>query len=90
VLQNLRDSDPPLHIAIKHQPDEIYALFAHDIRNAQIVIHNLVDAIEGILLVDNGIEQDTEGPDVLFLAAVGLSSQDFRSCVICVYVRERT
>jgi hypothetical protein len=46
------------------------------------VIHDLVDRVEWVLLVDNGVEQDTEGPDVLLFATVGQATEDFGGGVI--------
>ena len=47
------------------------------------MIHDLVDTVEGILLVDEGVKEDAQGPDILFLAAIGFSLEDFGGCVIC-------
>lgn len=46
------------------------------------MIEDFVDAVEGVFLVDEGVEEDAEGPDVLLLAAVGFALQDFGRCVI--------
>jgi len=37
------------------------------------MVHDLVDGVERVLLVDDGVEQDAESPDVLFLAAIGVA-----------------
>jgi hypothetical protein len=47
------------------------------------MIHNLIDAVEWVFLVNDCVEQDAKGPDVLFFAAVGMAGEDFRGCVIC-------
>ena len=47
------------------------------------MVEDLVDAVEGILLVDECVEQDAERPDVLLLALVALALQDFGSGIIC-------
>lgn len=47
------------------------------------MVHDLVDAIEGVLFVDESIEEDAEGPDVLFLAAVRFPLEDFGSGIVC-------
>lgn len=47
------------------------------------MIHNLVDAVKGIFFVNEGIEENAEGPDVLFFAAVGLPLKNFRGRVVC-------
>jgi hypothetical protein len=38
------------------------------------MVHNLIDGVEGILFVDDGVEKDTEGPNILLFASVGLAS----------------
>lgn len=73
MLQYFTDSYPLIDIPIEHQSDEIDTRIAHNIRNAQVMIHNLVDAVERVLLVDDCVEEDAQGPDVLLLAAVGLT-----------------
>jgi hypothetical protein len=83
VIQHLANRNPLIDIPIQHQPNQIDALFAHDIRHAQVVIHNLIDTVEGVLFVDDSVEQDAKSPDVLLLAAVGLAGEDFRGSVIC-------
>jgi hypothetical protein len=46
------------------------------------MIHDLVDVVERVLLVDDGVEQNSKGPYVLFLSAVGSSLKDLRRSVI--------
>ena len=82
MLQNLGDGDAPLDIAIEHQPNQVKILLRHDVWYSQVVVHDLIDAIEGILLVHDGVEEDTEGPDVLFFAAVCLTGKHFWGSVI--------
>ena len=48
------------------------------------MVEDLVDAVKGVLLVDERVEEDAEGPDVLLLAAVGLALENFGGCVICM------
>lgn len=83
MFHHLRDSQPLIDIAIQHRSDQLDALLAHDPRHAQLVVHDLVDAVKGVFLVDEGVEEDSQGPDVLFLAAVGFALQDFGGGVVC-------
>lgn len=57
------------------------------------MVEDLVDAVEGVFFVDEGIEQDSESPYILLFAAVGFALEDFGGCVIyCqsyLYVCER-
>jgi hypothetical protein len=46
------------------------------------VVHDLVDAVEGVLLVDDGVEQNAQRPDVLLFTAVWLACEDFRRGVV--------
>ena len=46
------------------------------------MVEDLVDAVKGVLLVDEGVEEDAEGPDVLLLAAVGFALEDFGRGVV--------
>jgi hypothetical protein len=47
------------------------------------VVHDLVNAVEWVLLVDDGVEENAEGPNVLLLSTVRLAGKDFGSGVIC-------
>ena len=49
------------------------------------MIEDLVDAVEWVFFVDEGVEEDAEGPDVLLFAAVGFPLEDFGGCVICFW-----
>lgn len=84
MVHNLLNRKSLLHVAVQHRPDQFNAPRTHLIRYSQIAIHNLVNAIEGIFLVDDGVEEDTKGPDVLFFAVIGLCCKDFGCCVICL------
>ena len=46
------------------------------------MVHNLVNAVKGVLFVNDGIEEDTKSPDVLLFAAVGLAGENFGGSVI--------
>ncbi len=80
--QHPLNSQPLPNIAIQHAPDKINALVADGVRHAQVAVHDLVDGVEGVLLVDDGVQQDAERPDVLLLAAVGAAREDFGGGVI--------
>lgn len=82
VLDDLLDAVPRLDVAVKHTPDEIDAVLTHGKGDSQIAVHDFVNAVEWVLLIDNGIQQDTESPDVLLFTAIGFSSQDFWRSVI--------
>jgi len=46
------------------------------------MVHNLIDTVEGILLVEDSVQEDAERPDVLSRAGVGVTGEDFGSSII--------
>ena len=46
------------------------------------MIHDLVDRVERVFLVDDGIQQDAQSPDILLFAAVGTACKDFGGSVV--------
>lgn len=84
MLEHGLDTDTAVDVAVEHLPDQVDTVLAHDVGDAEVVVHDLVDGVEGVLLVDDGVEQDAEGPDVLLFAAVWGAAEDFGSCVICL------
>jgi hypothetical protein len=73
VLQDLSNRNSLINIAVQHQSHQIDACIAHDIWNSEIVIHDLVDGVEGVFFVDDCVEEYAKSPDILFLASVGLA-----------------
>lgn len=71
MLHHRLNPNSPLDIPIQHLPNEVQIFVTHNVRYAKVVVHDLVDAVEGVLFVHDGVEEDAEGPDVLFFAAVG-------------------
>lgn len=82
MLDHLRNGQAPIDVAIQHGLDEINTGLAHDPRDAEFVIHDLIDAIERVFLVHQRIEQDPQSPDVLLFATVGFPLQDFGRRVV--------
>tara|TARA_R110002060_G_scaffold34431_2_gene45306 strand:- start:497 stop:721 length:225 start_codon:yes stop_codon:yes gene_type:complete len=74
MLKYFVDGNSRFHISVKHCANEVNAIFAHDVWNPKIAVHDFVDTVERILLVDNGVEKNAKCPDILLLATVGLSS----------------
>ena len=48
------------------------------------MVENFIDVVERILFVDNRIEKDSQGPDVLLFASVGFALKDLRCCIVCI------
>lgn len=46
------------------------------------MVEDFVDVVEWVFFVDNRIEQNAKGPDILFFAPVGLALQDFGGGVV--------
>lgn len=84
VVQNLVDVVALFHVAIKHMADKINALVTNRVRYTQVAVHDLVNAVEGILLVYNRVEKNAQCPYVLLLSAIWLSSKHFGSGVVCI------
>jgi hypothetical protein len=83
MVEHLCDVVPLLDVPVQHAADEIDALGADGEGHPEVAVHDLIDAVERVLLVDDGVQQDAQCPDILFLATVRLARQDFRSCVVC-------
>lgn len=82
MLNDLLYRVPRLAVAVQHAAYEIDAVVAHDEGDPQVAVHDLVDAVERVLLVYNRVQQDAQGPDVLLFAAVWFPGQDFWCSVI--------
>lgn len=83
MLQHLTDCNSLLNIAVQHQSDQIDALLAHDPRNAQIVVHDLIYGVERVLFVDDGVQQDTESPHILLFATVRATGKNLWRGIVC-------
>lgn len=73
MVEHLCDIESLRHVAIEHISDEVDAVIADCVRHPQIAVHDLVNTVEWIFLVDDGVQKDTQRPNVLFLAVVGLA-----------------
>lgn len=83
MLEDFSDGQTVVNITVQHFADQVDAGFREgEEGNAEGMVEDLIDVVEWVLLVDNRVQQDAEGPDVLFLAAVGLALEDFGGSVI--------
>jgi len=55
MLEYAFDVNPAIHISIEHCADQINAVFAHYVWYTEVSVHNLVDAVERIFFVNDGI-----------------------------------
>jgi hypothetical protein len=46
------------------------------------MIHDFVNAVKGVLFVDDGVEQDTECPDILFFTPIGFTGKNLGSSIV--------
>lgn len=82
MLNHLRNIKALCNIAIQHVANEVDALVAKRKGYSEIAIHNLINAVEGVLFIDDGVEKNSQGPYVLFPSAIWLAGQDLWSGVI--------
>lgn len=83
MLEHFGNRQPVVDIPVQHLADEVDAGFGKGQKgDAEGVVEDLVDVVERVLLIDNGVEEDAERPDVLFLAAIGFALQNLGGCVI--------
>ena len=56
MLKDLVDIVPLRKVTIQHAANEIDALLTDGVRYSKVAIHNLVNAVEWVLLIDDGVE----------------------------------
>lgn len=71
-----------LDISIEHAANQIDTLVTHCERDTQIPVHDFIDAVERVLFVNDGVQEDAQCPDILFLASIRSTSQHFGSSII--------
>jgi hypothetical protein len=83
MLHNFRDRQAVVNIPIKHLPDQINA-FLRERQEwyPERMVQDLIDVVEWVLFVDDGVEKDTERPNILLLASVRLALQYFRGGIV--------
>lgn len=60
-----------INITIEHRADEVDAIFRERKEgDSEGVVKDLINIVERVLLIDNGIEENAQSPDVLFLATI--------------------
>lgn len=55
MIQYFLDSNPGIDVSIKQCAYQLDAIFAHYIRNAEVTVHDFVNAVEWVLLVDDSV-----------------------------------
>lgn len=83
MLEHLGDGQTVVNVAVQHLADQIDAgVGEREEGDAEGLIEDLVDIVEWVLLVNDRVQQDTQSPDILFLAAVGFALEDLGGRVI--------
>jgi hypothetical protein len=71
VLKHFSNGETVVNVAIQHCADEVNAIFRERKEgDSKGVVEDLIDVVEGVLFVDNCVKEDSQGPDVLFLASI--------------------
>lgn len=83
MINNFRYRDSIVNITVEHPADKVDAVLGEWKKgDSKGVVENFVDVVEWILLIDDGIEQNAQSPDVLLFAAVRFALKDFRCRII--------
>ena len=77
MLHNLRNRISLVDIPVKHGLDEVDRWFAHDPRDAELEVHDLINTVEGVFFVYQSVQQYAESPNILLFTAVGFALQNF-------------
>ena len=71
MSKHFSNGESVVNVAIEHRADEVNAIFRERKEgNAEGVVKDLIDVVERVLFVDNGIKENAESPDVLFLTPI--------------------
>lgn len=71
VVKHFSNGKSVVNVAIEHGADEVNAVLRKRKEgDAEWVVKDLVDVVEGILFVDDRVEENTQSPDILFLATI--------------------
>jgi hypothetical protein len=83
VFKHFGDSEAVVDVAIEHCSNEVNACFRERKEGyAEWVVEDFVDVVERILLIDNRIKENSQGPDVLFFASVRPALENFGGGVV--------
>lgn len=82
MLHNLRDRVSLVDVPIEHGFDQIDGCVTHNPRDAELVVHDFVDAVKRVFFVDESVQQNTERPHILFSAPVGFTLQHLGRCIV--------
>ena len=83
MFHNVDNRNASLKVSIQHLANQIYALLRKwEIGDTKRVVEYLIDIVEWILLVDDGVQKNAECPNVLFFASIWSSLKNLGCSVI--------
>lgn len=53
------DVNSLVDFAVEHAANEVDGVFAHDVRDSEVAVHDFVNAVEWVFLVDNGVHENS-------------------------------
>jgi hypothetical protein len=78
VPKDFGDRKSVVNVTIEHRADEVNAVFREGKEwDSEGVVKDLIDIVERVLLVYDGVEENAQSPDILLLASVRSSLEDF-------------
>lgn len=71
MFKHFSNGESVVNIAIEHCADEVNAIFRERKEgDSEGVVEDLINVVKGVLFVDDCVKEDSQSPDVLFLASI--------------------
>jgi hypothetical protein len=83
VFHNFGDRNSFVNIPVQHFPDKVNArLGERDKGHSEGVVEDFINVVKWVFLVDDGVEKNSQCPDILLLASVSFALKDFWCSII--------
>lgn len=83
MIHHFANSQAVVNVSIEHLSNKVDALFRErQVRDPKGMVQNLVNIVERVFLVDDRVEKDSQGPDILLLAPVRLTLQNLGCSIV--------
>lgn len=83
MIHHFANSQAVVNVSIEHLSNKVDALFRErQVRDPKGMVQNLVNIVERVFLVDDRVEKDAQGPDILLLAPVRLTLQNLGCSIV--------
>lgn len=83
MFNDLGNGQPFIHVPIEHFANQIdTVLRERQKRYPQWMVHDFVDIIKGVFLIDHRVQKNSKSPDVLLFTSVWSALKNFRSGVV--------